>query len=193
MPGTIVTETDIKRIRATEMVALRVAGMTLEDIGKQYNCDPRTVKRYLEWAGKNGIIQSAETRILDELVPLAINTYKTALLNGDTFAAKHIIDKLGEMAERAEKRQGKNEDRIFDAWMKEREAKKKKEEGNDEARPSEGTPVGSVARPEERSIIDAEVLSEETLPAVGEDGPGGPTGGTSSAFVSADALLSEVE
>ena len=194
MGGPLITEPEIKRIRATEMVALRVAGESLEAIGKQFNCDPRTVKKYLEWAGKVGIIQGAETRILDELVPLAINTYKTALQNGDTFAAKHIIDKLGEMAERAEKRQAKGEDRIFEAWMKERESKKKKE-GKDaeQASEDEGAPMGLDAGPEERGIIDAEVLSEEAGEPAGEDGPRGPERREGNPFISAHEVLGGTE
>jgi hypothetical protein len=185
MPGTLVKEEDIKRLRASQMVALRVQGMTLEDIGLQFNCDRNAVARHLAWAGKQGIISGAEERILDELVPLAINTYKTALENGDTFAAKHIIDKLGEMAERAEKRQTKGEDRLFEAWMKEREeGRRANKSGKDQS-----APVDGESRPNPEDVIDATVIQTEGSEDVGEDGPRGPERRAGSAFVSADEIL----
>lgn len=193
MPGAIITEPDIKRIRASEMVALRIAGESLEAIAKRFNCDARTVKRYLAWAGKTGIIDGAESRILDELVPLALQTYKTALENGDTFAAKHIIDKLGEMAERAEKRKDKGEDRLFEMWMKDRESKKKREGKDDQEGTDANHPGGAFIGPEERDVIDAEVLSETLGTLLGEDGPGGPEGREELAFPSAADLLRETE
>lgn len=185
MPGPAVMEEDVKRLRASQMVALRVQGTTLEDIGLQFNCDRSTVARTIKWAGKMGIIQSAEERILDELVPLAINTYKTALENGDTFAAKHIIDKLGDMADRAEKRNAKGEDRLWEMWMKEREEKRGKQASADEGAPVDGEP-----RPEPENVLDAEVISEEGSETAGEDGQVRESGARGGAFLSAHELVS---
>lgn len=185
MPGSLVCEEDIKRLRAMEMVAMRVAGETMATIGERFNCDPTTVKRHLTWAGKQGIIASAESRILDELVPLAINTYKTALENGDTFAAKHVLDKLGDMAERAERRNEKSEDRVIEMWMKDREKKVTKDGKSHEVREDEGAPVG-IDGP---NVLDAEIIQAPPGETLGKAAPGGSLGRETSAFPSADEII----
>lgn len=184
----IVRDPDVRRLRALEMIQMRMVGTTIEAIAAHFNCDHNTVSRTIQWAGKTGIIDTAENQILQSLVPKALKVYSDALDNGDTFAAKHVIDKLSEMAERADRRRDKGEDRMLEVWMKEREARKRADKGGTE------TSVADAGHPRQgdEGVIDAQVISEEAGQPVGEDGPERPAGGTP-AFLQASRFVSEVE
>lgn len=166
--GVILRQPELQRARAMEFVALRIAGKTVADIALQYSCSEDTVRTYINLAGREGLISKAEDRILDELVPLALTTYKTALENGDTFAAKDVLARLGAMAERAEKRQMKNEDRLIEAYFEERREKRKKDA--DKSREAEG--VAAV----DGQIIDVTPLPPESSEDDGETPSPSPEG-----------------
>jgi hypothetical protein len=179
----IVRDEDVRRLRALEMIQMRMVGKTVAEVAMTFNCDTDTVWRTIKWAGKNGIIDTAESTILDTLVPKALKVYEAALDNGDTFAAKHIIDKLSEMAERADRRRDKGEDRMLEVWMKEREEKKR--------RANQGRTTKSDADADEDgpcNVIDAQVLPAEDGQPDGEDSSDGPVGGESP-FIQASTLL----
>ena len=93
----------IKRVRAKKMLAARVEGQTLDTIGKQFACSPDTVRRLLDWAERAGIVAEAEDRILEELVPLAINAFQSALKKGDTFVADRVLAGTGILKKQAER------------------------------------------------------------------------------------------
>lgn len=102
-PGTGQRNPQLRRLRALQIVSERVYGATLKDIAKKFNISEKTVAAELQYATRNGLIESAEERILNELVPLALETYKRAL-SGDTpdvFVAKDVLGQLAKISDRA--------------------------------------------------------------------------------------------
>lgn len=70
------------RLRALKMIELRLKGISLVAIGKEFGVSDQTVARSLKWAETNGLIESFEDQILNELVPAAMKTLKEAMVDG---------------------------------------------------------------------------------------------------------------
>jgi hypothetical protein len=85
----------LRKARALLMVERKLHNTTLADIGREFNVTETTVARELQYAKRAGLLQKYEEQILDELVPLAIAAYKTALAKGDTTVADKVFKGLG--------------------------------------------------------------------------------------------------
>lgn len=70
------------RLRALKMIELRLKGISLVAIGKEFGVSDQTVARSLKWAETNGLIESFEDQILNELVPAAMKTLREAMVDG---------------------------------------------------------------------------------------------------------------
>lgn len=69
----------IKRLRATQMLSLRLEGNTIKDIAGKFNCSVDTVIRQLRWAEQNGLVDEATDKIIKDLVPLAHRALEQSL------------------------------------------------------------------------------------------------------------------
>lgn len=116
----------LRRVRALSIVGDRVVGMSNGEIAKKYNITEHTVIKEVKWAKQQGIIESAEERILNELVPLAITTYKERMQGADkdVFVAKDVLGMLSKLGERSDKRQLAKAEMGLEAWMEMRKERK---------------------------------------------------------------------
>lgn len=110
----------VKRLRAMQMLEMRVSGKKIVDIAKHFNCSDDTVARTLDWAAREGLIQDAEEKILQGLVPAAIAVYEKALKEGDTFVAKDILGHLAKISDRVAQRQEHVEELSLAAYLRTR-------------------------------------------------------------------------
>lgn len=85
------------------MMALRIRGSSYRDIATEFNVSEDTVERTLSFAKKAGLIASFEDRILQELMPAAIETYKKAMENGNVAIATEVFKGTGFLLKPQEK------------------------------------------------------------------------------------------
>jgi hypothetical protein len=74
---------------------------------------------------------------LDELASLAINTYKTALENGDTLVAKDTLSMVMKLGERREGQQARREDSALEVFFRDRKERMAREKKIEESIPAE--------------------------------------------------------
>jgi len=103
-----------KRAKAMAMVTERIHGSTYKAIAAKFKCSIDTVKRMLDWADENGLVEKYEEQILQDLVPLAIQAYKDALVKGDTFVAKDVLSGMGITKKPRDAHQPKQQDEDLD-------------------------------------------------------------------------------
>lgn len=114
----------LKRLRATRIVQDRIAGMTLKDIAKKYRRNVDTVKKDLQYATENGLVDQMEDRILNELVPLAIDTYKLKMTRDeDAFVAKDVLTNLARLSDKQERKRQNDNSHTLEAYLKIRASK----------------------------------------------------------------------
>lgn len=77
------------------MMALRIRGKGYRDIAAEFNVSEDTVERTLNYAKRAGLVAQFEDQILQELVPAAIESFKTAMQNGDTQVALEVFKGTG--------------------------------------------------------------------------------------------------
>lgn len=95
MPKTVLRDPGIRRLRALAFLQRRLGNIPLADIAKEFNVVPMTVSKELAWAKRQGLIEDYSLQILNDLVPDAIATVKTALVAGDVKAALAILTSVG--------------------------------------------------------------------------------------------------
>jgi len=114
----------LKRLRATRIVQDRISGMTLKDIAKKYRRNVDTVKKDLQYATENGLVDQMEDRILNELVPLAIDTYKLKMKRDeDAFVAKDVLTNLARLSDKQERKRQNDNTHTLEAYLKIRSTK----------------------------------------------------------------------
>lgn len=120
----VVGDPRLKKLRAMQMLELRLKSHTLQEIADEFRVSIDTVQRHLDWAVREGAIQKHEEAILERLVPKAIKAYEKALDNDtpDIFVAKDILGHLMKLSERVDKRQEHVEELTLNAWIKSRKA-----------------------------------------------------------------------
>lgn len=78
------------------MIERRLKNVSLVAIGKEFGVSDQTVARSLKWAEKNGLIESFEDQILNDLVPTAMKTLKEAMETGkDAQVALEVFKGIG--------------------------------------------------------------------------------------------------
>lgn len=120
----VVGDPRLKKLRAMQMLEMRLKSHTLQEIADEFRVSIDTVQRHLDWAVREGAIQKHEESILERLVPKAIKAYEKAL-DADTpdiFVAKDILSHLMKLSERIEKRTEHVEELSLTAWLKTRKA-----------------------------------------------------------------------
>jgi hypothetical protein len=143
---------EFKKLRALKMIEARVMqGKSVGQIAKDFNVHPDTVTRTLSWAKKADILGQYEDKIVNELIPLAHDAIKTALIDGDAKVAVEIFKGMRLLRTGAETPASKKADDDLAAYI----AAKR-----DHAELQENT-------------ILAEIVEEihHALPAAGQTGP----------------------
>jgi hypothetical protein len=74
------------------MLESKIHGSSRVEIAEEFNVSVSTVDKEFSWAKKAGLIASAEDKILAELVPLAHEAIREALINGDAEVALKIFE-----------------------------------------------------------------------------------------------------
>lgn len=72
-----------------------MANVAVADIAKEFNLEPPTVNREIEWAKQQGLIQNYADQILTSLVPEAIKTVQKSLTEGNVKAAIEVLKGTG--------------------------------------------------------------------------------------------------
>lgn len=98
-----IRDEQVLRARALAMVERRIRSVPLKDIAAEFNVTIRTVERNLDYAKRAGLIVQFEDRILQELVPAAIETFKKAIEDGNVEIAKEVFKGTGFLLRPSEK------------------------------------------------------------------------------------------
>lgn len=109
----------LRRLRATKLIEDRVMGLKMTEIAKKYRIAPETVRKELTFAHSLGLVEKLEDRILRELVPLAIETYKHKMKEDkDAFVAKDVLTNLARLSEKSERLRESAEQDTLEAYLK---------------------------------------------------------------------------
>jgi hypothetical protein len=99
------TEKAIRNLRALKLVEDRVLGNTHSELAVKYKMSIPNVRKELRYAISEGLVETLEERILNELVPLAIETYKVKMSEDrDAFVAKDVLSNLARLSEKKERK-----------------------------------------------------------------------------------------
>lgn len=99
---------EAKKARAQALIVKTVyEGKSNEQAAKEMNISTDTVARSLQWAGEAGIFVEYERRLLTELLPLAHESVKMALEDGDAQVGLKVMEmaqkKVDQSSEKMEK------------------------------------------------------------------------------------------
>lgn len=117
-----IMDEETQRLQALQMIAMRVGGQSFAKIGNQMGVSPDTVKDRLAWARNQGLLADAEDRIVNELVPAAIQAFKKALDEGMYEAARDVLFGTGLLSKDA-KRATEQVEMTLEQWREQRKAK----------------------------------------------------------------------
>jgi hypothetical protein len=85
-----------QKARALKMLEKRVIeGKTVPQIAQEFNVSPQTAQRALSFAAKGDLIVGFEDTLLRDLVPLAQNAAKMALMEGNAKVALEVLKGVG--------------------------------------------------------------------------------------------------
>lgn len=100
-----------KKLRAMMMVHKTVGeGKSKKEVAREMGVSHDTVERTLAWARQANVFVDYEHRLYDELVPLAHEAIKLALMDGDAQVALKIMDSVGLGASRMKQTKAQDED-----------------------------------------------------------------------------------
>jgi hypothetical protein len=91
----IVFDKPFREAQTKVIAAKRIVGQSIEDIAKEHNMHPMTVKRRLQQAKREGILEDIVDGVVEKLLPLALKAYEKALEEGDLAAARDVMHGLG--------------------------------------------------------------------------------------------------
>jgi transposase len=95
----------LRKLRRQQIVMSKVLGMTNEHIGRVFNLRRSTVAREVNEAKKEGMLESLNERIIEELVPDAIELYKRKMKDeDDAFVAKDVLKHLERLTARKDEK-----------------------------------------------------------------------------------------
>jgi hypothetical protein len=110
---------DLQRAQAAVVVAKRIAGHSIREIADDLGITPESVNLRMEWAKKEGLIEDARQRIINELVPLAVNTFRDLIKDGDYDAARDVLFGTG-ILRKDSKSAEQVEELTLTAWREQR-------------------------------------------------------------------------
>ena len=116
----------IYRLRAMEMLQMKVRGMGDVAIGKEFGVSDQTVQRSLAYAAREGLVKQYENQLISDLIPEAIRVYKAKLTEeNDPYVAKDIIDNLIKLGDRFQLQEAKQEEMTLSAYLDSKQQGKK--------------------------------------------------------------------
>lgn len=93
----------MRKVRVKVWIKERVNGLTIDQIAEKYNVHPMTVRRNLSWAKQMDIFMELEDKMMDELMPMAHESLKRALVNEEDgqvalelYKGKNLLKKPGQ-------------------------------------------------------------------------------------------------
>lgn len=114
-PVSALVSPDLRALRATKVVEMRVAGMTEAAIATELGISLDTVHRDVKFMRETGRIANLEEKVLD-LVPQAVKVVRENLGSDkpDVKGALKVLELLLRLGDRAEARVAKGEDKTMD-------------------------------------------------------------------------------
>ncbi len=94
----------LRRARVAQVITKRLAGESMQKIANDLNLNHDTIRKDMKYATQHGMIESLEDRVLNELVPLAIDTFIHKMKEDhDPFVAKTVLEQLARLSTRADR------------------------------------------------------------------------------------------
>lgn len=110
----------MRKAQATLIVARRIQGATIKSIADEFHMNEVTVKDRLAYAIKENLVQTAQDRVLNELVPLALDAFKKLLEDGDYDAARDVLQGLNIVPKPGTQTITVSQEMTLDNWRSER-------------------------------------------------------------------------
>jgi hypothetical protein len=86
-----VEDPDLKRVQASLMLAKRIQGEDLETIAREFKVTEKTVRRRLDFAKREGLLEQYRDSVWDRLLPLAMKSAEQLLLDNDKEITKAVL------------------------------------------------------------------------------------------------------
>lgn len=155
---------EVYKLRAMEMLALRIRGTPDAEIAAHFKCSQATVMRSLAFAGREGLVQQYEQKIISDLASRAIGVYDEALKQGDKKVAADVIARIVQLGDRYDKREQHTEKVGIEAYFA-----KKRERDNQVIKDSNDNRDTITVTVEPLPAAEAEDDKQLLLFAPGED------------------------
>lgn len=124
----MIVNPQLQRMQAKQMVGLYIGGMPIRLIAERFNYTPDTVRRRIRMARDQGWLDDLEDKFLNELVPLAMSTYKDAMTtNKDTTVAKDVMNHFSRIMDRETSQNNNTDTMTLEVY---RELRQKREPAN---------------------------------------------------------------
>jgi hypothetical protein len=94
-----------RRLAALHMYYDRMHGARMEELQKNYKLSYPIINRMLKEIMSDDLVKKLEQQILEDVVPMAINVYKTKLSEGSEYVAKDVLQNFAKIADRNIKRE----------------------------------------------------------------------------------------
>jgi hypothetical protein len=94
-----------RRLAALHMYYDRMHGARMEDLQRNYKLSYPIINRMLKEIMSDDLVKKLEQQILEDVVPMAINVYKTKLSEGSEYVAKDVLQNFAKIADRNIKRE----------------------------------------------------------------------------------------
>ena len=103
-PNAYIRDPDLMRLRDVQMLQMKILGNSQKDIATHFNVDIHTVERAFSRIKQEGLARLAEDKVMDVLVPAAIDRFLTAItVEGDTQAALEVLKGLNILKKQPQK------------------------------------------------------------------------------------------
>lgn len=96
---------DLKRLRTEKIIALKINGWSHQQIATELNCSTDTIRRSINKARQEGLIEKLGLRLVKELVPAALAVVQQHLAEGSLKAAELVFKNFGKQQELKERRE----------------------------------------------------------------------------------------
>lgn len=98
----LIRDPDIMRLRDMQMLNMKVQGASQKEIAAYFNISIDTVERAFSRIKQQGLARLAEDRLMETVVPAAIDRFLTAITTeNDTQAALEVLKGLGVLKKQA--------------------------------------------------------------------------------------------
>ena len=96
----------IRKLRRQQLVMAKVMGLPTDKISEMFNISRHTVNHEINMARKDGTLEALNERIINELVPDAIELYlKKMREEDDAFVAKDVLKHLERLTNRKDEKE----------------------------------------------------------------------------------------